>query len=275
MRIIRKSDDVLIYIHPIRNGGTTLENYIDKLLLGNVISKKIFKYRDIELIETRKYTHYSLEKSLKLIKKYDFNKINFITTIRNPYSWIKSVYLKTLLVQINENKKFIYPINKNIEFKNFLNYVLALDISPQQSLIFSNNTDGNLKLPKNLEVLLFENLEDVASKINIFLEINKNINLNQLNNTSENKFREFDIHKFFKKNKVLDEDFKKKFEYDFFIYNSLKKDTTVKQNKIFNFEVCKKLSFMNIDPWWFLLTNELTPYLESKKFDKKIINLDF
>ena len=39
---------------------------------------------------------------MELIKKYGFNKINFITTIRNPYSWIKSVYLKTLLVQINE-----------------------------------------------------------------------------------------------------------------------------------------------------------------------------
>lgn len=275
MRIIRKKNDVLIYIHPIRNGGTTLENYIDKLLLGNLISRKIFKQRDIELIETKKYTHYSLEKSLELIKKYHFNKINFITTIRNPYSWIKSVYLKTLLVQINENKKFIYPIKKDIDFKNFLNYILALDVSPQQSLIFSNNVDGNLKLPKNLEVQLFEDLKDVSLKINNFLEIKKNIKLNWLNSTSENKFQEFDVNKFFKKNKVLNEDFKKKFEFDFFLYNSLKKENAINLNKIFNFEVCNKLNFMNIDPWWFLLTKELTPYLESKKFDKRIINPDF
>jgi len=272
VRIIRKKDTVLIYIHPIRNGGTTLENYIDKLLLGKVISRKIFKHRDIELIETKKYTHYSLEKSLEIIKKYGFNKINFITTIRNPYDWIKSVYLKTLLVQINENKKFIYPIKKDIKFDNFLNFILALDISPQQSLIFSNNVSGELKLPKYLEIHLFENLKDVASNINIFLEINKNIKLNQLNSTSENNFQEFDVNKFFKKNKVLDEDFKKKFEFDFFLYNSLKKDNAINLNKIFNFEVSNKLNFMNIDPWWFLLTKELTPYLESKKFDKSIIN---
>ena len=67
MRIIRKKDAVLIYIHPIRNGGTTLENYIDKLLLGNLISRKIFKHRDIELIEQKIHSLFT-RKSLELIK---------------------------------------------------------------------------------------------------------------------------------------------------------------------------------------------------------------
>ena len=92
-----------------------------------------------------------------------------------------------------------------------------------------------------------------------------------MNNTSENNFQDlmqinFSKIKFWMK-------ISEKFEFDF-SYTPLKKDNAINLNKIFNFEVSNKLNFMNIDPWWFLLTKELTPYMGSKKFDKRIINPD-
>lgn len=250
MRIISNGFSNLIYVHPVRTAGTSIESFLD----GSELN-----------INKTKYTHCTLDQySLSHPEDVNYRAISFI---RDPFDWVKSIYLKIRITsQSDRLQKARYDIMGLSNFDSFLEYILALDFPPLQCLLYSKIiSSGEIILSERIS--LFEYLDFVGFEMVLSKFLGQQVymvnQISSLNSTSSKESLSIPQN--------LKERLEEKFKPDFLVYQFLKNNClslpptlrlpgwirlSEKQKKM-----VVKLSY-RIDPWWWTRSSEMLPYLD-------------
>ena len=199
----------ILFIHIPKTGGSSLENYFSKKFNILLNDKSLYMFLDSN-IKTKNniHIHSSLQHmTLQTIIKYkfffniNFNKIEIITIVRNPYQRIISDLFFFSKITVNSSTEEVFDIIKTYLVSNLDNHNI-----PQYMFI----TDNNKKLFPNIYILHTETLTTDMHKLgyNDF-NVHSNTNavqvnyLNYLNNDSIKLINDF-------------------YDYDFVLFNYTK-----------------------------------------------------
>jgi len=186
----------LLFIHIPKTGGTSLEYYFSQKYNIKLNQNSLHTYDLIEFYE--KYginltlQHYTYNNIIEFnnILNVNFENLEKITIVRNPYAKIISDLFYKKLININSTKDYVYNIiNKYINENNHDNHNI-----PQYKFIIDN--DNNLL--HDIKIFKTETLNDNMIA-NGYTDFNININTNQhkinyidyLNNNSINLINNF------------------------------------------------------------------------------------
>jgi len=198
------NDDVnILLIHIPKTGGSSLELYFSYKYNISLNEKSLYMYIDDETKLNENITinsslqHITYNQIVKYSKffKIDFNNINIITIVRNPYERIISDLFYYSKININTSKEEVFDIiNEYLLSDNYDNHNI-----PQYNFV----TDDNKELIPNIHILKTETLttdmNDLGYK-DFNIVTNNNLNkvnyYNYLNNKSIeiiNDFYHFDF----------------------------------------------------------------------------------
>lgn len=191
------SNDIL-FIHIGKTGGTSAANYLCKTLtepVYNVIAKRAHGHKFGHEITLEGQRHATLEEALKFIKKFngktlkDFKKI--VAVIRNPYELEISLfnYYKRLLA----NQPTILdgaPRRKEIVLKDSFEEFVKGKFYHRNRLNIRQYISVNGKLPANLQIIKFEDLQEEFFKIGKEFG-NGNPDFPHLNKTKKTKVEDY------------------------------------------------------------------------------------
>ena len=147
----------LLFIHIPKTGGSSLENYLsskyniplNNRALYDFLPQDIKKENNIKIKSSLQHLTYNEIMNNKDYFNIDFNNINILTIIRNPYNRIISDLFFFKKINIESSKDTVFE--KILEHLTMINDNHVL---PQYLFI----TDENKKLIPNLKILRTESL---------------------------------------------------------------------------------------------------------------------
>ena len=159
----------LLFIHIPKTGGTSLENYFSKKYNIPLNEKSLYTIDDLVFTDEyiNKYNHISYQhlSIMTIIKnsadlKINFNSLNCITIVRNPYTRIISDLFFLKLINKNSTPDEVFSIIKNNYLSNNENRYDGHYL-PQYSYII----DKTKKIIKNIKIMKNEYLNDTMKML--------------------------------------------------------------------------------------------------------------
>ena len=185
----------LLFIHIPKTGGTSLEKYLSEKYNIPLDSKSLYTtfkngYKNVSL------QHQTYHNLLKKKKEFgiDFNNIQMISIVRNPYERIVSDLFYFKLITINTPPQEVFEIlQKYIVSENYDNHNIP------QHLFLINKCK---KINNDIVIFKTETLTDELIKygftdFNIHKNVNKNENINYYDFLNSNSIKL--INNFYKK----------------------------------------------------------------------------
>lgn len=198
----------ILFIHIPKTGGTSIELYLS--------DKYHIKLDEEHILTTMKSNNFfegiSLQHQTLLniinnnnIFKIDFNEIDIITVIRNPYHRLLSDLFFLNMIKPDSDQDEIHKIVKNILNENRTNKKKYDNHFTPQYLFISDEYNN---LYPNIKILRTENLNNMMYELGY-------IDFNNFHNKSSNKIE--DIDKYF--NRLTKNIINKYYERDFILFN--------------------------------------------------------
>lgn len=209
-----KNDDInLLLIHIPKTGGTSLELYFSKKYSIELCNKSLFYYSQNEFYTNVESYHsmpeyqkiifknislqhftFSNIKQLNSILKVDFNDLQIITAVRNPYDRIISdLFFFNLITETTTPEQVYDVINKYI----YSNYLDNHNIPQYMFLLDENNN-----MITNLTILRTETLTSDMIKLG-YTDFNVNQNKNRYEKVNYSNYLNNDsinlINKYYEK----------------------------------------------------------------------------
>jgi len=194
----------ILFIHIPKTGGTSLEKYFSKKFDIDLDTKSLYCVdmrkidKNIKINSSLQHMTYKQIIEHKEILNIDFDNIEIISIVRNPYKRIISDLFYFKLIKINSSKEEVYEvIQKYIISTKYDNHNL-----PQYIFV----TDDNKEVIENIKILKTENLTNNMKEIG-YEDFDRNDNKNPheveylgyLNNESLeflNNFYDYDFELF-------------------------------------------------------------------------------
>ena len=194
----------LLFIHIPKTGGTSLEKYLSRKYKIPLNSNSLFMFinklnTDIKIDSTLQHMTYQTIMKYKDYFKIDFNNIEIIAIVRNPYERLISDLFFLKKIKINSSKEEVY----NTIIKRYLNELLDNHTIPQYLFV----TDENKQLIPNIKILHTETLNQDIQKLG-HKDFNLRENKNKINNNYYNYLNNDSI-------KIINEFY----DYDFTLFN--------------------------------------------------------
>jgi hypothetical protein len=109
----------LLFIHIPKTGGTSIENYLSKKTGINLNNKSLYEFlnenekKEKQIITSLQHITYKTILKHKKFFNINFNNLQIITIVRNPYERVVSDLFFYGSIKINTSKEEVYNILKN------------------------------------------------------------------------------------------------------------------------------------------------------------------
>jgi hypothetical protein len=165
----------VLFIHIPKTGGTNIENNItintkQTLFSGETNTLLPFPYNNKSLQHQFYTTIYKYKNELDI----NFENIKIFSVVRNPYDRIISDLFWNKLIKINYSADEIFDVIKN-------NYLYRDDLDNHNIPQYKFITNEKLEIFPNIKIFKTETLNKDNEKINDFIGINFNIEINNVN----------------------------------------------------------------------------------------------
>ena len=197
----------LLFIHIPKTGGTSLEKYLSRKYKIPLNSNSLFMFinklnTDITIDSTLQHMTYQTIIKYKDYFKIDFNNLEIITIVRNPYERLISDLFFLKKIKINSSKEEVY----NTIIKRYLNESVDNHTIPQYLFV----TDENKQLIPNIKILhtetLYKDMHTLGHK-----DFNLKENKNKINTNTNNYYNYLNNDSI----KIINEFY----DYDFTLFN--------------------------------------------------------